>query len=145
MLCDLLEVAKHRRLNGTSKPYAWLVMMFIHCLRTRSTYETFLDNLVRSSDEAFDMMDFFTRSDEAFLLAVMESEVQHWEQQNLEEKKLAWLWFQVSIDSYCIGQDNGMIILVFNGAIDIYGRVVGEKNTMRCVCKTLVWNSLCLY
>ncbi|MEO0405461.1 MAG: hypothetical protein AAF193_11370 [Bacteroidota bacterium] len=78
-------------------------------------------------------------------MAVIESEVRHWEQGNLEEKKLAWLWFQVTINECPIGVDNRMIILVYNETIDICVKVIGVNHMMCCVCETRVWNSLCYY
>ena len=97
VICDVGAVAAGRRGNDKNIPYAWLICLFMKHVTSHQKWESLVNRAMAESTTVFRLADYFTRSDEAFMLVVLCAKGPGWSAELKEKKEAAWEWAVVSI------------------------------------------------
>ena len=96
-ICDVGAVAGARRGVGNGIPYAWLICMFLKNITNQNKWQSLITRAIEQTNPDFRLSQYFSRSDEAFMLAVLCAKGPGWREALIDKQKVAWTWFVVSV------------------------------------------------
>ena len=96
-ICDVGAVAEARRGAGNGIPYAWLICMFLKNIANQHKWQSLVTRAMEQTNPEFRLSQYFSRSDEAFMLAVLHGKGPGWKEALVDKQKAAWTWFVVSV------------------------------------------------
>ena len=89
-ICDLGKVLAGRTMEGTSKPYVWLMCLFVRAIRGQKVWTSCIAAAMEPTNNTFRFSNYLTRSDEAFITLVLEAKGRQWSASIESTKKAAW-------------------------------------------------------
>ena len=109
-ICDLGRVLTGRTMKGTSQPYAWLLCLFMRATRGRHVWHKCVTAAMGPANNNFRYTTYLTRSDEAFIILVLEAKGRQWSAKLEDTKTAAWAKLKASIG--CKDSNNTVVICV---------------------------------